>query len=406
VSAFVNEIRSVEDLELEGRRTFIRVDMNCPLTPDGHVADDSRIVAALPTIKLAREAGAKIILCSHLGRPKGRVKNELSLHNVGGRLAELLDTNIVFPDECIGDGPHKLAMNLRDGQVMLLENVRFNPGETRNDDQFVKGLASLAQVYINDAFGTAHRAHASTVGVPRLISERGAGLLMLKELRALSAMMRAPENPFIAVVGGAKVAGKIGVIGNLLGLCDAILVGGAMAHTFAAAQGIGVGSSRVETEKFHLARRVLTKAKSMGVELCLPLDHVVASEIDANVPIDITPDHKIPEGMMGLDIGPLTIAHFEERIQQARTIFWNGPMGVFEIENFARGTTAIANAVARSNGRSVVGGGDSVAAVRQAGVTPFITHISTGGGASLEFLEGNDLPGVEALRSRRKVSDG
>jgi phosphoglycerate kinase len=274
----------MEELELAGLRTLIRVDLNCPLTDDGRIADDSRIIASLPTIKLARDMGAKVILCAHLGRPKGRVKPQFTLAPVGERLAELLDTEIFLPDDCIGDGPKNLATNLRDGQVLLLENVRFNPGETKNDDQFARGLASLAQVYINDAFGAAHRAHASTVGVARLIKDRGAGLLMVKEIEALSPLTKSPERPFVVVVGGAKVSGKIGVLENLLGVADTILVGGAMAYTFLAALGLKMGASRVEEDKINLARRVLTKAEGKKLELLLPRDHVCAPEIAADVP--------------------------------------------------------------------------------------------------------------------------
>lgn len=401
----LSRIRTIDDLELSGSRTLIRVDLNCPLTEDGRVADDSRIVAALPTIRLARQRGAKVILCSHLGRPKGRPRRDLTLKPVGERLAELLDTEIFFPDDCIGDGPRKLAMNLREGQVMLLENLRFHAGETGNEDQFSRALASLAQVYINDAFGAAHRAHASVVGVARLVHDRGAGLLMVKEVQALSALSRAPERPLVLVIGGAKVAGKIGVVENLLGQCNAILIGGAMAFTFLAAQGVDVGRSRVEEDKINLARRVLRKAEDKGVDIALPVDHVCARELAADAPTRLCANDEFPPDLMGLDIGPQTVADFQERIAGARTVFWNGPMGVFEMEAFSAGTMAVAQAVARANATSVVGGGDSVAAIRKAGVTPFINHVSTGGGASLEFLEGKELPGIEALRIGRKGSD-
>ena len=384
----------------------MRVDLNCPLTEDGRVSDDSRIVAALPSIRLARQQGAKIILCSHLGRPKGRARRELTLAGVGERLAELLGQEVYLPDDCIGDGPRKLAMNLRDGQVLLLENVRFHAGETKNEDAFARSLASLAQVYVNDAFGTAHRAHASTVGAARLIGDRGAGLLMLKEIKALSALLAAPERPFVVMVGGAKVAGKIGVIENLLNVADTILIGGAMAYTFLAALGVGLGASRVEEDKVALARRVLTKADAKGVELLLPVDHVCAPEIAVDAPITVVQNGDVvSEALMGLDIGPATLELYKSRIATARTVFWNGPMGVFELDPFATGTMTVANAVAKSGATSVVGGGDSVAAVRKAGVTPFINHISTGGGASLEFLEGKELPGIEALRLSRRMYD-
>jgi phosphoglycerate kinase len=396
----------MESMEFSGQRALIRVDLNCPLTDDGSVADDSRISAALPTIQMAIENGAKVILCSHLGRPKGRVRRELSLVGVGARLAEMLGKEILFPDDCIGDGPRKLAMNLREGQVMLLENLRFHEGETKNDDNFARSLASLGQIYINDAFGAAHRAHASVVGVPRLIKDRGAGLLLVKELNALGGLIEAPARPFVVIVGGAKVAGKIGVIENLLDVADTILVGGAMAYTFLAAQGIDVGTSRVEHDKIPLAKRVLNKvAWNRKLEFLLPQDHVCAAEIAEDAPASVFRNDEIPEDMMGLDIGPDTVAQYRERIAGAKTLFWNGPMGVFEMAPFAAGTLEIANAVAQANAMSCVGGGDSVAAIRKAGVTPFITHISTGGGASLEFLEGKELPGVEALRLGRAVAD-
>ena len=402
----LSRIKSIEDLELSGRRVFIRVDLNCPLTPGGAVADDTRIQAALPTIKLAVSDGAKVILCSHLGRPKGRPRRELSLAPVGERLAELLDQEILLPDDCVGDGPRKLAMNLRDGQILLLENVRFNPGETKNDDTLARGLAALAQVYVNDAFGAAHRADASTVGAARLIGERGAGLLMLREIKALSSLVQSPDRPFVVIVGGAKVAGKIGVIENLLGVCDTILIGGAMAYTFLAAKGLRIGNSRVEEDKIPLAKRVLTKADAKGVQLVLPSDHVCAPEIAADAPATIFHNGEVvPKALMGLDIGPETVAQYSQLIADARTVFWNGPMGVFEMEPFANRTMTIANNVARATATSVVGGGDSVAAVRKAGVTPFINHISTGGGASLEFMEGKELPGIEALRLSRRELD-
>jgi len=380
--------------------------MNCPLTSDGHVLDDSRIVAALPTIKLAQERGAKVILASHLGRPKGRVKKDLTMQPVGIRLAEHLDQDILFPDDCIGDGPRKLVTNLRERQVVLLENLRFHPGESQNDDTFARGLAGLAQVYINDAFGAAHRAHASVVGVARLMPERAAGLLMIDELKALSSLMTEAEAPFVVAIGGAKVAGKIGVIEHLLSRANTVLIGGAMAYTFLKARGFDVGASRVETDKIPLAQRVLTKAEAMKTELLLPTDHVCAHELAADAPHAVYRNGEVPTEQLALDIGPETMAIFKNRIDAAKTIFWNGPMGVFEHEAFAVGTKGIAHAVAHSTARSVVGGGDSLAAVRQAGVTPFISHISTGGGASLELLEGRDLPGVEALRIGRAVTDG
>jgi phosphoglycerate kinase len=398
----LHRIKTIEDLNITGRRVFIRTDLNCPLTPEGGIADDSRILAALPTIRYAVAQGAKVILCSHLGRPKGRVRKELSLEPVGRRLAELLETEISFPEDCVGDGPRKLALDLREGQVMLLQNVRFNKGESKNDEQFARQLASLANVYVNDAFGAAHRAHASVSGITRHLAERGAGLLMAREVSALASLLRSPQRPFVVLVGGGKVAGKIGVIENLLNVADTVLIGGAMAFTFLAALGVDVGSSRVEEDKLALAKRVITKAEAQKVQLILPSDHICAREIDALAPTSIHANGDIPDGLMGLDIGPETLDEYMGYLKAAKTVFWNGPMGVFELEPFARGTNALAQVVAHSNVTSIVGGGDSVSAIRKAGLTPFISHISTGGGASLEFLEGKDLPGLEALRPHRR----
>jgi len=402
----LNDILSIDDLDLSGRCVLLRVDFNCPMTADGLVADDTRITLTLPTIRMAQERGARLILCSHLGRPNGTNRPELSLHNVGGRLAQMIDTEVLFPDNCIGDGPRKLAKNLRDGQVMLLENLRFNPGETRNDEQFARSLASLADVYINNAFGSSHRAHASIVGVPRQMEERAAGLLMTKEVKALGSLLSGPASPFVAVIGGAKVRGKIEVIENFLGLCDTILIGGAMANTFLAARGDEVGASHVEYDQFIVAKRVLLKAESMRANLMLPIDHVTAATIAPDASTTICVTGSLPSDQIALDIGPETQEQYISIINGARTVFWNGPMGVFEMEPFSAGTMTMANAIARSNATSIVGGGDSAAAVRQAGVTPFITHLSSGGGASLEFLEGRELPGVEALRPTWKRTDG
>ena len=399
-------ILSIDDLDLSGRRVLLRVDLNCPMTEDGLVADDTRIALTLPTIQMVQERGARIILCSHLGRPNGTNRPALSLHNVGGRLAQMIDTEVIFPDNCIGDGPRKLANNLRDSQVMLLENLRFHPGETANDEQFSRSLVSLADVYINNAFGSSHRAHASMVGVPRLMEERAAGLLMTKEVKALGSLLSGPETPFVAVIGGAKVGGKIKVIEHLLGFCDTILIGGAMANTFLAARGEEVGASRIEPDQFTVAKRVLLKAESMRANLLLPTDHVTAATIAPDVSTTICATGTLPSDQMALDIGPETRDRYLSIISAARTVFWNGPMGVFEMEPFSAGTLEMANVIAHSNATSVVGGGDSAAAIRQAGVTPFITHLSSGGGASLALLAGRDLPGVEALRPKWKRTDG
>jgi phosphoglycerate kinase len=389
--------KTLDDLEVEGQRVFVRVDFNVPLDEDGGVSDDTRIQASLPTLRALRERGARLVVASHLGRPKGKPNPAMSLEPVGMHLAQLLDQEVLLPDDCIGDAPRKLVQNLREGQVMLLENLRFHPEEEAGDEGFARQLAALADVYVNDAFGTAHRAHASVTGVPRYVAQKGAGLLMTKELDHLSKLLDRPDTPFIAVLGGAKVSDKIGVIESLLKRVNGLLVGGAMASTLLAAQGYDMGASLVEHDKLDLARRILSKAHARNVEIVLPSDHVIAQAIDAKAVTRIADNGHIPEGWSALDIGPKTVESFKAWIGRARTVFWNGPLGVFEVAPFAHGTEAIAQAIAKSGAQSVVGGGDSVSAVRKMGVAPFITHISTGGGASLEFLEGKELPGVVAL---------
>jgi phosphoglycerate kinase len=398
---------SIRDLNLTDHRVLMRVDFNVPLE-DGRVIDDTRIRETLPTIEYALRRGARVVLVSHLGRPKGKPNPKMSLKPVAERLRMLLDKelnpdeNVGFCPECVGPEADEMAGQLEKGQTLLLENLRFHPEEEANDEKFSKQLASLADFYVNDAFGTAHRAHASTVGVTKFVKKSAAGLLMKKELEYLGKVLKKPERPFIAILGGAKVSDKIGVIRNLLNKVDALIIGGGMAYTFLKAQGEPIGKSLVEQDKLDLARQLLQEAKNHKMRFLLPSDHVVADKIDAGAMVKIVGSGQIPANLMALDIGPKTIAIFTEAISQARTVVWNGPMGVFEVAPFAKGTFKIANAVAENVGAtSIVGGGDSVSAVHAAGVADKITHISTGGGASLEFLEGKKLPGVEALTDKK-----
>ena len=385
--------RTIRDLNLSRKRVFVRVDFNVPLDESGHeITSDTRIRAALPTIRLALEGGAAVILASHLGRPKGRPNSKMSLAPVALRLAELLDRSVKMAPDCVGVEVARMTT----GDVVLLENLRFYAQEEANDPDFAKQLASLCDCYVNDAFGAAHRAHASTVGMVAHVGEAAAGLLMEKELRHLSMAVENPRRPYVAIVGGAKISGKIDVLENFVGLADRILIGGAMTYTFLKAQGLAVGDSLVECDKLDVALDVMRRA---GDKLLLPVDHRIAQTIDGHAEIKIVegPSQPIPEGWKGLDIGPRSVEAYSAEIRKAQTIVWNGPMGVFEVEPFRQGTVEIAKAVARSQGTSIVGGGDSEKAIRVAGVGKQITHISTGGGASLEFLAGRKLPGVEAL---------
>ena len=398
---------SIRDLSLNNHRVLMRVDFNVPLE-DGRVVDDTRIRETLPTIEYALRHGARLVLVSHLGRPKGKPNPAMSLKPAAERLRMLLDKelargeNVGFCPECIGPEAEEMAGRLEQGQTLLLENLRFHPEEEANDPKFAKQLAGLADYYVNDAFGTAHRAHASTVGVTRFVQKSAAGLLMEKELQYLGKVLRHPERPFIAILGGAKVSDKIGVIRNLLDKVDVLIIGGGMAYTFLKAQGEPVGKSLVEEDKVELARQLLKEAKSHKLKFLLPTDHVVAEKIDANAIVQTVASGHIPANMMALDIGPKTIEAFTEEIARALTIVWNGPMGVLEVSPFAKGTFKVAHAIAENVGAtSIVGGGDSVSAVNAAGVADKITHISTGGGASLEFLEGKKLPGVEALTDKK-----
>jgi phosphoglycerate kinase len=391
---------SVRELDLAGKRVFIRVDFNVPIR-DGVVADDTRIQAALPTIRLVKEAGGRVILASHLGRPKGERKPEFSLEPAARRLGELLGEKVGFVSDCIGGEVAKAVESLEAGQVLVLENVRFYKGETENDPEFARQLASVADEFVNDAFGTAHRAHASTVGVPQSLGKGAAGLLIDKELKALSKVLYSAEHPVVAIFGGAKVSDKIDVIENFLGFADAVLLGGGMAFTFLKAQGKEIGNSLLEAEKLDVATGLLASAEERGVDLVLPLDVVVAPQLAEGVDTQTVPSNEIPAGTMGLDVGPATVEAFSKRLEGAKTVIWNGPLGVFELDQFASGTLGVGEAVAHCGAFTLIGGGDSVSAVKKAGVADRISHISTGGGASLQFLAGKELPGIAILTDRR-----
>ena len=390
--------KTVDDLQVTGKRVLVRCDFNVPLQ-NGVITDDNRITAALPTIEKLRKDGAKIILCSHMGKPKGEPNPELSLAPVAKRLSELLNIEVVFAkdDNVVGEHAKKAVAEMQNGDVVLLENTRFRKEETKNEDTFSKELASLADLYVNGAFGSTHRAHCSTVGVTRFVEQSAVGYLMEKEITFLGNAVNHPVRPFAAILGGSKVSDKINVINHLLEKVDTLIIGGGMAYTFAVAQGGHVGDSLLEADKVAYAKEMIAKAKEKGVAFLLPVDTVIAKEFKNDTEYKTVPTGEIPDGWMGLDIGEKTRALFADAIQDAKTVVWNGPMGVFEFENFAKGTKAVAEAMAALDATTIIGGGDSAAAVNQLGYGDQMTHISTGGGASLEFLEGKELPGVMAV---------
>ena len=389
--------KTVKDVDVRGKRVLVRVDFNVPLT-DGLVTDDTRVRAALPTLRYLVDHGARVIVMSHLGRPKGAPDPQLSLRPVRRILQKLLGRNVVFVDDIVGPEAHEAADRMVDGEIIMLENVRFDPGEKANDPEFAKKLASLADIYVNDAFGAAHRAHASTEGVAHFLPAY-AGLLLAREVETLTSMLTDPERPFVAILGGSKVSDKFGVIDRLLDCVDTLIIGGGMCFTLLVAKGVSVGNSLVEKEWVEPAKAMLTKATTKGVQIMLPVDFVIADAIEPDAETRIVAREEIPAGMMGLDIGPTTVELFKGEISQARTIFWNGPMGVFEMAPFENGTKQVAFAVTRNNRAvSVVGGGDSVAALKKFDLEERVTFVSTGGGASMKLLEGSELPGLAALQ--------
>lgn len=393
--------KTIEDINVCGKKVLVRCDFNVPLN-DGVITDENRLNGAMPTIKYLIDNGAKVILCSHLGKPKGEAKPELSLAPVAKRLSEMLDKEVVFAadENVVGENAKTAIEKMQNGDIVLLENTRYRKEETKNEENFSKELASLAEIFVNDAFGTAHRAHCSTVGAGEFLNERACGYLIQKELKFLGEAVANPVRPFTAILGGAKVSDKIAVINELLEKVDNLIIGGGMAYTFLKAQGYEIGTSLVEEDKVEYAKEMIQKAKAKGVKLLLPIDNA-ASDKFADVAPVITEDANIPEGFMGLDIGPKTIEEYVNTVNASKTIVWNGPMGVFEFENFAKGTLAVAKAMATlENSTTVIGGGDSAAAVNQLGFGDKMTHVSTGGGASLEFLEGKELPGISALDNK------
>lgn len=391
--------KSVEDLNVAGKRVLVRCDFNVPLDENKNITNDNRIVGAMPTIKYLVDNNAKVILCSHLGRPKGEFNDKFSLKPVAVRLSKYLGKDVKMAEDVVGDSAKKIASELNDGDVMLLENVRFHKEETDNDKDFSKELASLADLYVNDAFGTAHRAHASTAGVADYLPS-ACGYLIKKEIDIMGKALSDPQRPFVTILGGAKVSDKIGVINNLIEKVDALIIGGGMAYTFAKAMGGKIGDSICEDDKLELAKELMKKAEEKGVKLLLPIDNKCGKEFKNDTDIKVAKTGEIPEGYQGLDIGEETIKLYKEALKDAKTVIWNGPMGVFEFDNFAEGTNAIAKIVSEIDAVTIIGGGDSVAAVQKLGYADKMTHISTGGGASLEFLEGKVLPGIDVLNNK------
>ena len=392
---------TIRDLDVNGKKVLLRCDFNVPLDDKLNITDKTRIVAALPTINYLLEHNAKVILCSHLGRPKGEVKPEFSLAPVAAELTKELGREVKLAKDVTGPSAHELAENMKEGEVILLENVRFDPREEANDDTLSKEFASLAEVYVNDAFGTCHRAHSSTAGVAKYLPS-GCGFLIEKELKILGDTLNNPVRPFVAILGGKKVSDKIGVIDSLLNKVDVLLIGGGMAYTFFKAQGYGVGNSICELDKIDLAKSLMQKAKDKGVKMLLPVDNKIGKEFDPNTESKIVKYNEIPDNWEGFDIGPETIKIYEEELKKAKTVLWNGPVGLFEFDQFAIGTTEIANCLANlKDCTTIIGGGDSAAAVTKAGLADKMTHISTGGGASLEFIEGKPLPGIECLPDKK-----
>ena len=398
----LKDITFIEDLELKDKKVFIRLDLNVPMK-DGTITDDTRIQGALPTIRYALEKGAKIVLCSHLGRPKTEEdRKTLSLEPVGNRLSELLNVDVQLIENPVSDAAKALLPTLRPNQIVLLENIRFLEGEEANSEKLAAKIASYVDVYINDAFGASHRAHATIVALPHLMKHKAVGYLIKKEIEMLDKILYEPQTPFVVLMGGSKVSDKIGVIENLMDKIDTFLVGGAMSYTFLQAMNVSVGNSKLEKGKINLAKDLLKRLEMREKKLLLPVDHVIVEKFDAEAHTKITDGSSIPEGWMGVDIGPKTAALFAEHIHAAGTVFWNGPMGIFEVKNFAKGSFQMAEALAKSPCISIVGGGDSASAVNASGYADQMTHISTGGGASLEYLQGDKLPGLEALRERRR----